>query len=156
MTDPSPTRSRRQERPGPLTATIALLALVLTACVSQAPILSTVGIPGRLPDPSCGGVKILIEGALPCDRIVDIAIATLVEMAPDHLARGVTKIDVWLADCPSGGLLPNLDCLDNPFAQSVTVTFGPSVPGGPIEPSLTVVIAPVSGNVLGIQRSAIT
>lgn len=136
---------------------IASIAFVVSACLGSqtSTILSTVGQPvgppGALPEPSCGGLKILIEGALPCDRIADIAVATLSAVAPDHVARGVVKIDVWMGDCPSNGIIPNLDCLDNPFAQAVTVTFGPPIPGGPSDPALTVVVAPVSGEVLGIQ-----
>ena len=47
-----------------------------------------------LPDPTCGGLKIKIEGALPCDRIVQIAIEALRERAPQQLSRGVAAIDV--------------------------------------------------------------
>ena len=129
---------------------IAALTLLLAGCDTLNPILSTVGVPGQLPAPTCGGAKILIEGALPCADLVDIAMATLNTMAPDHIARGITGIDVWLAECTAGGVPQNIDCLGNAFAQSVTVTFGPAPPGGPIEPSLTVVIAPVTGEVLGI------
>lgn len=147
MTSPSKRRARTLAR---IPTWIAAGALLLAGCDTLQPILSTVGVPGQPPAPTCGGLKILLEGALPCADLVDIAIATLAESAPDHLARGVTSIDVVLAECSGGGVPQNLDCLGNSFAQSVTVTFGPAPPGGPVEPSLTVVLAPATGEVLGI------
>lgn len=108
-----------------------------------------------LPDPTCGGIKIKIEGALSCDRIVQIAIEALRERAPEQLARGVTAIDVVLSTCPRGEIPPQIDCSSEQFAQLVTVTFKASPPGGPIEPSLTVAVAPVSGAILGIANPLI-
>jgi hypothetical protein len=108
-----------------------------------------------LPDPTCGGIKIKIEGALSCDRIVQIAIGALRERAPDQLARGVAAIEVFLSICPRGEMPPQIDCSTEQFAQLVTVTFKPSPPGGPIEPSLTVAVAPVSGAILGITNPLI-
>lgn len=108
-----------------------------------------------LPDPTCGGIKIKIEGALSCDRIVQIAIEELRERAPDQLARGVAAIEVFLSTCPRGEMPPQIDCSTEQFAQLVTVTFKPSPPGGPIEPSLTVAVAPVSGAILGITNPLI-
>ena len=108
-----------------------------------------------LPDPTCGGIKIKIEGALSCDRIVQIAIGALRERAPDQLARGVAAIEVSLSTCPRGEMPPQIDCSTEQFAQLVTVTFKPSPPGGPIEPSLTVAVAPVSGAILGITNPLI-
>ncbi len=152
---PTSSRPARQWRPGPrpgLRSAVALLvaasALLVGACGLLAS--STPKPPLALPTPSCGGVKILIEGALPCEKVVEIAIRTLNDMAPEHLARGVERIDVELAGCPTGEVPPQVDCGTNDFAQFVTVTFEPSPPGGPIEPSLTVVVAPVSGDLLGI------
>ena len=107
-----------------------------------------------LPDPTCGGIKIKIEGALPCDRIVQIAIEALRERAPE-LNRGVAAIDVFLTTCPRGEVPPQIDCGSEQFAQLVTVKFMPSPPGGPIEPSLTVAVAPVSGAILGIANPLI-
>ena len=110
---------------------------------------------GTLPDPTCGGIKIKIEGALSCERIVQIAIGALHERAPDQLARGVAAIEVFLSTCPRGEMPPQIDCSTEQFAQLVTVTFKPSPPGGPIEPSLTVAVAPVSGAILGITNPLI-
>jgi hypothetical protein len=108
-----------------------------------------------LPNPTCGGLKIKIDGALPCDRIVAIAIEALRERAPAQLARGVAAIDVFLSTCPREEVPPQIDCGSEQFAQLVTVTFNASPPGGPIEPSLTVAVAPVSGVVLGIANPLI-
>jgi hypothetical protein len=119
--------------------------------------LGTTGPPTSvtLPEPTCGGIKIKIEGALPCERIVQIAIEALRERAPGQLVRGVAAIDVLLTTCPRGEVPPQIDCGNEQFAQLVTVTFKPAPPGGPIEPSLTVAIAPVSGRVLGIANPLI-
>jgi hypothetical protein len=111
--------------------------------------------PSLFPAPVCGGLKILIEDALPCDRVVGIALGALSEKAPAQLARGVTAIDVQLAACPAGEVPPQIDCTGVRFAQLVTVTFGPSPPGGPIEPSLAVAVEPVTGRVLGISNPMI-
>jgi hypothetical protein len=92
---------------------------------------------------------------LPCDRIVQIAIEALRERAPEQLSRGVTAIDVFLTTCPRGEVPPQINCANEQFAQLVTVTFGPSEPGGPIEPSLTVAVAPASGQILGIANPLI-
>jgi hypothetical protein len=108
-----------------------------------------------LPDPTCGGIKIKIEEALSCDRIVQIAIEALRERAPQQLARGVTAIDVVLTTCPRGEMPPQIDCSREQFAQLVTVTFEASPTGGPIEPSLTIAVAPVSGAILGIANPLI-
>ena len=118
----------------------------------QPVILSTVGVPAGAPQPTCGGLKILIEGALPCQDLASIAIETLARRAPDHMARGVTAIDVSLAPCPSAAEEQNVDCLGNEIAQYVTVTFGPPLPDSPIEPSLIVVLDPVSGQLLGFEN----
>lgn len=114
-------------------------------------ILSTVGVPVGVPQPTCGGLKILIEGALPCQDLASIAIETLARQAPDHMARGVVAIDVSLAPCPSGAVDQNVDCLGNEIAQYVTVSFGPMLPDSPVEPSLIVVLDPVSGQLLGFE-----
>ena len=108
-----------------------------------------------LPDPTCGGIKIKIEGALPCDRIVEIAIDALRDRAPAQLHRGVAAIDVFLTACPRGEMPPQIDCGNEQFAQLVTIRFMESPPGGPIEPSLTVAVAPVRGAILGIANPLI-
>lgn len=134
------------------------LILVLAAAMSiLAGCLGTTGPPGSvpLPAPTCGGIKILIEGALPCENVVQIAIGALRERAPDQLARGVAAIDVVLTTCPKNEVPPQIDCGREQFAQLVTVTFKDAAPGGPIEPSLTVAIGPVSGAVLGIANPLI-
>lgn len=124
---------------------------ILVGCVG------TTGPPSSvaLPDPTCGGIKIKIEGALPCDRIVQIAIEALGERAPEQLARGVAAIEVFLTTCPRGEVPPQIDCGSEQFAQLVTITFKAAPPGGPIEPSLTVAVAPVSGAILGISNPLI-
>jgi hypothetical protein len=109
----------------------------------------------RVPGATCGGPKIAIEGALPCERIVAIALETLGGRAPDQVARGVASIEAVLSQCPRGEMPPQVDCRGAQFAQLVTVTFGPAPQSGPIEPSLTVAIEPVSGRVLGIVNPLI-
>lgn len=128
-----------------------VLAIILAAC-------SGAGGPSPdptevvLPQPVCGGLKIAIAGALPCERLVRIAIDVLAADAPAQLARGVTAIEVTLATCPAGEVPPQIDCTGTQFAQLVTVSFGPAPAGGPIEPSLTVALEPVSGRLLGIAN----
>lgn len=132
--------------------------MILVAAISiVAGCTGTTGPPpaATLPAPTCGGIKILIEGALPCDDIVVIAIGALRERAPDQLARGVAAIDVVLSTCPANEVPPQIACGKEQFAQLVTITFEPAPPGGPIEPSLTVAVAPVSGAVLGISNPLI-
>jgi len=121
----------------------------------QPVILSTAGVPVGVPRPTCGGLKILIDGALPCQDLASIAIEALRRQAPGHMARGVTAIDVSLAQCPSGAVDQNVDCLGNEIAQYVTVTFGPPLPDSPVEPSLVVVLDPVSGQLLGFENRLI-
>jgi hypothetical protein len=108
-----------------------------------------------LPEPTCGGLKIKIDDALPCERIVEIAISALRDRAPNQLARGVVAIDVLLAACPRGEVPPRVDCSVEPFVQLVTVTFPPPVAGGPQEPSLTIAVGPATGTVLGIANPLI-
>ncbi len=134
------------------------LVLILAAAISMLAGCAGTTAPSEsapLPGPTCGGIKILIEGALPCDRVVEIAIGALHDRAPDQLSRGVTAIDVVLTTCPMNEVPPQIDCGSERFAQLVTVTFGPVPPGGPVEPSLTVAIAPASGAVLGIANPLI-
>jgi hypothetical protein len=111
--------------------------------------------PEPLPSPVCGGIKIKIDGALPCERVVEIAIDALRDRAPEQLARGVAAIDVLLTTCPRGEVPQQIDCGTEQFVQLVTVRFADSPAGGPIEPSLTVAVAPVSGRVLGISNPLI-
>jgi hypothetical protein len=133
---------------------IALLVAVtlVGGCAGTAPPTPS---PSPLPAPTCGGLRVAIRDALPCDAVVARALAALAERAPDQLARGVIRIDVLLAECPRGEMPPQIDCGSEPFAQLVTVDLGPSGPGGPSEPSLTVAIAPVTGRLLGIQNPLI-
>jgi hypothetical protein len=127
---------------------LAATTAILAGC------LGTTGPPSSvpLPQPTCGGIEILIEGALPCDKVVELAIGALRERAPDQLARGVAAIDVLLTTCPRNELPPQIECGDEQFAQLVTVTFKAPAPGGPIEPSLTVAVGPMSGAILGIAN----
>jgi hypothetical protein len=111
--------------------------------------------PLAIPSPTCGGVKILIPGALPCEQIVRIAIEVLRSVAPAQLDRGVSAVDVELQGCPRNEVPPQLDCAGEDFVQLVTFTFLSSVQGGPIEPSLSVGVAPVSGRLLGIVNPLI-
>ena len=135
-------------------AALAIVAVVSMGCDRFA--RTIVPMPGPVvPAPVCGGLKIAIEGALPCERIASIAIETLAVRAPEQLARGVTSVKVELARCPRGEVPPMIDCTNAEFAQMVTVTFPEPRPGGPIEPSLTVAIEPASGRVLGISNPLI-
>lgn len=130
---------------GPLTG--LALGLLVAAC-------SLVGSPGAtdltLPAPTCGGARIEIPGALRCEALVEIALEELRAQAPGQLARGVIAVTVDLQGCPRNEVPPQLDCTGEDFVQLVTFTFGASDPGGPLEPSLSVGVAPVSGRVLGI------
>src|SRR5512134_62566 len=49
-----------------------------------------------LPAPTCGGAKIAIPGALPCDDLVGIALDSLRGEAPALLDRGVIAVSVEL------------------------------------------------------------
>lgn len=136
---------------GPTARAMALaLAAVLAGCGGGAS-----PTPESLPSPTCGGLKILIQGALPCERVVEIAVGALAARSPEQLARGIAAIDVVLATCPRNEMPPQIDCGNERFAQLVTVTFASQPQGGPIEPSLTVAVAPVSGAVLGISNPLI-
>ena len=103
-----------------------------------------------LPAPTCGGAKIEIPGALPCDDLVGIALQVLRAEVPALLDRGVIAVAVELGGCPRNEVPAQLDCSGEDFVQLVTFTFGPSVQGGPIEPSMAVGLAPVTGRVLGL------
>jgi hypothetical protein len=137
----------------PLRRHSALLLLALVAACG--PVAGPTPAAAALPDPTCGGVKIFIEGALPCAAVAERAIAALRERAPEQLNRGVTAIDVTLTTCPRNEVPPQVDCGAEQFAQMVEVTFGAAPPDGPIEPSLTVAVAPVSGAILGIVNPLI-
>lgn len=145
------TRSRHRGRGVALLATSIALSISVGAC-AFVPAAASQPAPPR---PTCGGLKILIEDALPCDQLVQIALGALAQRAPDQLARGVTGITVELASCPRDEVPPQIRCGTETFAQLVSVEFAPAQPGGPIEPSLTVAIAPGSGVVLGISNPLI-
>jgi hypothetical protein len=133
-----------------------VLALVLAIGVGAACDADTEAPSASVtPVPTCGGLKIAIDPALPCERLAEIAVATLAARAPQQLARGVTAIDVVLATCPRNEIPQQITCGDAQFAQLVTVTFGPAANGGPIEWSLVVGIEPVTGAVLGIANPLI-
>lgn len=130
---------------------LAVVTSILAGCLGASGPSGSV----PLPAPTCGGLKIQIEGALPCDKVVEIAIAALRKGAPNQLAMGVAAIDVVLSSCPANELPPQVNCGREQFAQLVTVTFNAAASGGPIEPSLTVAVAPVSGAILGISNPLI-
>ena len=134
----------------------ALTALLLGAIVAACGVLSSPAPTAlELPAPTCGGAKIDIPGALSCNDLAEIAIRELRVEAPGQLERGVLAVSVELQGCPRNEVPPQLDCTGEDFVQLVTVTFGPSGPDGPIEPSLSVGVAPVSGRVLGIVNPLI-
>ena len=103
-----------------------------------------------LPAPTCGGARVVIPGALPCEDLVGIALQELRAEVPAQLDRGVIAVTVELQGCPRGEVPVQLDCTGEDWVQLVTFTFGPSVPGGPIEPSMSVGLTPITGRVLGI------
>jgi hypothetical protein len=105
--------------------------------------------------PTCGGLKVAIDPSLPCERVAEIALNELHTRAPQQLDRGVTAVDVVLAECPRGEVPQQVSCGDAQFAQLVTVTFGPAGDSGLIEPSLTVAVNPVTGAVLGVENPLI-
>lgn len=134
----------------------AAAAAVAAALVAGCSVFGSSGpTPLALPSPTCGGARVEIPGALPCPELVADALAVLRQQAPQQLARGVVSIDVELQGCPANEVPPQLDCSEDTFVQLVTVTFGPAVPGGPIEPSLSVGLSPASGRVLGIVNPLI-
>ena len=124
-----------------------VLAIALAGCGLGASPVPT-GL--TLPAPTCGGAEIQIPGALPCDELVRRAVAVLQAEAPAQLQRGVVAVSVDLLGCPANEVPPQLDCTGEDLVQLVTFTFEPSAAGGPIEPSLSVGLSPVSGRVLGI------
>jgi hypothetical protein len=143
-------------RPAGRLAALFLAVVLVGGCAADivTPSPSSPAISG-LPVPTCGGLKIAIDPSLPCERVVEIAIAALRARAPQQLARGVAAIDVLLSDCPSGEVPPQITCGGSTFAQMVTVTFGPAGNSGFIEPSLTVAVEPTTGAVLGISNPLI-
>jgi hypothetical protein len=108
-----------------------------------------------LPAPTCGGARVVIPGALPCDDLVGIALQVLRAEVPQQLERGVIAVTVELQGCPRNEVPPQLDCSGEDFVQLVTFTFGPAAEGGPVEPSMSVGVAPVSGRVLGLVNPLI-
>jgi hypothetical protein len=128
---------------------------IAAGCAATGPAPTPAVTATGIPAPACGGLKILIPDALSCERVVSTALQALAERSPDQLRRGITGIDVVLGQCPRGEMPPMIDCGTEQFAQMVTVEFGPAPPGGPIEPSLTVAVAPVTGAILGISNPLI-
>ena len=137
----------------PIARVLALLLAIAVgvACGADAEAPS----PSVVPVPTCGGLKIAIDPALPCERLAEIAVAAIGVRAPQQLARGVTAIDVVLATCPRNEIPQQVTCGDAQFAQLVRLTFGPGGNGGPIEQSLIVAIEPVTGAILGIENPLI-
>ena len=142
--------------PGSSRLARVMTALLLGAVVAACGVFSSPAPTApAMPTPTCGGAKIDIPGALPCDDLAEIAIRELRAEAPAQLERGVLAITVELQGCPRNEVPPQLDCTGEDFVQLVTVTFGPGGPDGPIEPSLSVGVAPVSGRILGIVNPLI-
>lgn len=112
-------------------------------------------MPLVLPSPTCGGAKILIPGALPCDELIRRALDVLQAEAREQLDRGIIAVNVELTGCPRNEIPRQLDCTGEDFVQLVTFRFSPSAAGGPIEPSLSVGLTPVSGRSLGIANPLI-
>ncbi len=104
-----------------------------------------------IPAPACGGARVSIQDALPCEAIAGVALGAVAKSAPALLATGVAGIDVYLEACPEDEVPPEIDCRGEPYAQFVTITFGSPGRGEASESGLTVVVAPVSGRVLGIS-----
>jgi hypothetical protein len=104
-----------------------------------------------MPPPACGGAQVSIQDALPCEAVAGLALGAVAKSAPALLATGVAGIDVYLEACPEDEVPPEIDCRGEPYAQFVTITFGSPGRGEASESGLTVVVAPVSGRVLGIS-----
>jgi hypothetical protein len=149
----SPRRRPMTSRLGPIARVLALLVAIAVGAACGAD--TDASLASVMPVPSCGGLKVAIDPALPCERLAEIAVATLGARAPQQLARGVAAIDVVLATCPRNEIPQQVTCGDAQFVQLVTVTFGPAGNGGPIERSLTVAIEPVTGAILGIENPLI-
>jgi hypothetical protein len=148
---PVTSRLPRHRQPLAVLAALLVLLMICGGCGTDDADLP----PAGLPRPTCGGLKIAIDPSLPCERVAEIAISVLRQQAPAQLARGVTAIDVVLADCPRGEIPAQISCGNSSFAQLVTVTFGPGRAGQLVEPSLTVAVEPTTGAVLGIENPLI-
>lgn len=138
--------------PRRVVAAVAVALVVVAGCGilgDQGPSLRPI------PEPTCGGARVEIPGALDCAAVARIAIEHLEAEVPTQLDRGIVALTVELQGCPRGEVPPQLDCSSEDFVQLVTVTLGPPLAGGPIEPSLSVGVGPVSGRVLGIVNPLI-
>jgi hypothetical protein len=142
-------------RPAGRLATFLLAAVLAGACGADISSPTPSSATSGLPTPSCGGLKIQIATALPCERVAEVAVAALRDRAPQQLDRGVAAIDVVLSDCPRNEVPPQIACGQSKVVQMVTVTFGPAGSSGFIEPSLTVAVEPVTGAILGISNPLI-
>lgn len=136
-------------------AALLLTVALIAACGTDDGSPSPSSPVGGLPTPTCGGLKVAIDPALPCERVAEIAVAALRDRAPQQLDRGVAAIEVVLSECPRGEVPPQITCGQAKFVQMVTVTFGPAGSSGFIEPSLTVAVEPTTGAVLGISNPLI-
>lgn len=101
-----------------------------------------------LPTPTCGGIRIAIEGSLPCDEVVQRATTAVAASNPELLGRGVLGIKAFLNAC-NEDLPPRIPCGGERYAQYVTFTFARG-PEEQIEPQLTVAVSPTSGSILGL------
>jgi hypothetical protein len=142
-------------RPAGRLAALLLATMLAGACGADTSTPTPSSTVSALPTPTCGGLKVAIDPALPCERVAEIAVAALRDRAPQQLDRGVAAIDVVLSECPRGEVPPQITCGQTQFVQLVTVTFGPAGSSGFIEPSLTVAVEPTTGAILGISNPLI-
>jgi len=128
----------------------ALIALMVLAAVVAGGCSSGTDSEAAIPAPTCVGGPVGIPGALPCERVAELAIDALRAEAPEQLERRATGVVVELSRCPAGEMPPQVDCTGVSDAWMVRLSFGPAPSGGPIEDQLTVALEPVTGRLLGI------
>jgi hypothetical protein len=130
------------------TISLFLAGIFLAACTTAV----AAPTPTPVPEPVCGGIEIAIPRAISCKDAANRALAALREKAPQQIARGVTGIQVQLAECPRNEVPPQMDCTGEQFAYLVTVHFNVLGDNLFMEDNLTVGVAPVSGRILGIAN----
>ena len=131
------------------------LLLLLALLTFSAGCTAAAATPPPMPQPVCGGIEIAIPGAMSCEEAARRAVAVLRERAAQHIARGVTGIQVALMPCPKGEVPPQIDCTGETNVYLVTVHFNVVGDNALMEDNLTVGISPVSGRILGIANPLI-